>query len=199
MIGINSDNMIGLLLAAGLSRRFGSTNKLLHPLSDGSPIALSAARNLVAVIPLSIAVVRPENHALRKMLEEAGLQVVSCSEHDKAMSNSLEVAVEFSEKFSDADEGFIIALADMPFITPDTIARVADQIRRGSPIAVPTYKGKRGHPVGFSSRFRDELQNLSGDMGARPILQRHADEVQYIETDDPGILIDIDFPSDIEA
>ena len=57
----------GILLAAGSARRFGS-NKLLHPLLTGVPIAVTAARNLVAVLPRSIAVVRPGADELAALL-----------------------------------------------------------------------------------------------------------------------------------
>ena len=191
--------MVGVLLAAGLSRRFGSTDKLLHPLPDGTPMALSAARNLAKAIPLSIAVVRPDADLLREILEEAGMQVVSCSKDIAAMSNSFAVGVEFSKNFAEAEEGFVIALADMPFIKPDTIAQVANKIREGSSLVVPTFRGQRGHPVGFSYEFRQDLENLYGDMGARPILQRNPDKIHFLETTDRGILIDIDNPDDMQA
>jgi len=191
--------MVGILLAAGLSLRFGPTNKLLHPLPDGTPIALSAGRNLVAAIPLSIAVVRPDGHLLREILEEAGLQVVSCRDNATAMSKSLAVAVQYARNFGESDEGFIIALADMPYINPETITEVANRMRQGNSIVVPTFQGQRGHPVGFPCEFRHDLEKLSGDIGARPILQRNPNKVQFLETTDRGILVDIDNPSDIRA
>lgn len=67
--------MIGILLAAGFSRRFGISDKLLQALPDGNPIALASAKRLIEAIPLSIAVVRPENKALALLLQDAGLKV----------------------------------------------------------------------------------------------------------------------------
>jgi len=60
--------MVGILLAAGFSRRFGSVDKLLHLLPDGRPMALKSAENLIQVIPTSIAVLRPENKELTEFL-----------------------------------------------------------------------------------------------------------------------------------
>jgi molybdenum cofactor cytidylyltransferase len=61
----------------------------------------------------------------------------------------------------------------------------------------PAYQGKRGHPVGFSAKFRSELEQLAGDEGARSILKRHADQIKLLECNDPGILADIDTPEDL--
>lgn len=189
--------MVGILLAAGFSRRFGSTNKLLHRLPDGRPVGLAAARNLIRAVPLSIAVVRPENVELTELLREAGLKVVICTEREQEMADSLSAAVRFSAGFTESEGGFIIALADMPFIDPLTIGAVADKLETGASIVVPTYRGQRGHPVGFAARFRPELESLRGDEGARSVLKRHQQEIQLLECSDAGILADIDTPADV--
>jgi len=189
--------MVGILLAAGFSRRFGSANKLLHRLPDGSPVGLAAARNLIRAVPLSIAVVRPENAELAELLREAGLKVVVCTEREQEMADSLSAAVRFSAGFAESEGGFIIALADMPFIDPLTIGVVADKLDAGASIVVPTYQGQRGHPVGFAARFRPELESLRGDEGARSVLKRHQQEIQLLECSDAGILADIDTPADV--
>ena len=190
--------MLGILLAAGYSRRFGSSDKLLHPLPDGTPIGLAAGINLVQVIPQTIAVVRRENHALQKLLKETGIEVITCAEHEQGMADSIAAAIRYSSNLPHTD-GFIIALADMPFINPATITEVAQQVKKGAPIVVPTYRGQRGHPVGFSAKFGPELEKLKGDVGARSILQRHSAEVHLYETLDRGILMDIDTSSDIPS
>jgi molybdenum cofactor cytidylyltransferase len=59
------------------------------------------------------------------------------------------------------------------------------------------YRGERGHPVGFSSALREELLELSGDSGARAVVQRHRDGIVLIECDDPGVLLDIDERTDL--
>lgn len=189
--------MVGILLAAGFSRRFGTADKLLHPLPDGGRVGLTAGKNLLEAIPLTIAVVRQENHALHSMLRDAGLQVVVCSEHEQEMADSLAAAVRFSANFHKSEGGFIIALADMPFIRTSTIAEVADRLSKGAPIVVPTYQGQRGHPVGFSTKFRSELESLKGDVGARLVLQRYSHAIEFMECEDGGILMDIDTPTDI--
>lgn len=189
--------MIGILLAAGFSRRFGAADKLLQILPDGRPIALAAAENLIKAIPLTIAVLRPENTALANLLENAGLKIVFCSSQETEMADSLSAAVRYSAQFSESSVGFVIALADMPYIKPDTIEAIAHATNAGAAIVAPVYQGKRGHPVGFCAKFRNELEQLTGDEGARAILKRHADQIELLECNDPGVLADIDTPQDL--
>jgi molybdenum cofactor cytidylyltransferase len=191
--------MVGILLAAGFSRRFGTADKLLQTLPDGRPIALAAAENLIKAIPLTIAVLRPENTALANLLENAGLKIVFCGTQDMEMADSLSAAVHYSAQFNESSTGFVIALADMPCIKPDTISAVAHELNAGAAIVAPAYLGKRGHPVGFSAKFRTELEQLTGDEGARAILKLHADQIQLLECNDPGVLADIDTPQDLTA
>lgn len=162
-------------------------------------MGLAAAQNLIQAIPTAIAIVRPENHELAELLLAAGLQVFICGELEREMADSLAAAVRYASAFAEADEGLVIALADMPFIRPATILAVANALTSGASIVVPTYQSQRGHPVGFAAKFRDELERLRGDEGARSILKRYASEVYKLACDDPGILADIDTLSDLKA
>lgn len=191
--------MVGILLAAGFSRRFGSADKLLQRLPDGRPIALASAENLIKSIPVSIVVLRPENKALAELMLNAGLRVVFCSENDEEMADSLATAIRFSASLEAANDGFVIALADMPYIQTMTISAVANKVDNGASIVIPTYQNQRGHPVGFSAKFRSELENLDGDEGARSIIKQYTDQVELLPTDDAGILVDIDTPNDLSA
>ena len=191
--------MVGILLAAGFSLRFGSTDKLLQRLPDGRPIALASAENLIKSIPISIAVLRPENKALAELMLNAGLKIVLCSENDEEMADSLATGVRFSANFEAANNGFVIALADMPYIKTETIIAIANKVADGASIVIPIYQNQRGHPVGFSAKFRGDLENLQGDEGARSIIKRYADELELLPTDDSGILVDIDTPNDLSV
>lgn len=188
----------GVLLAAGYSKRFGS-NKLLQPLpaqspEAGTPIGLAAAKHLLAVLPDSIAVVRPRARKLAKLLRGAGCNTVVCKDAAEGMGTSLAAGIRAA---ADAD-GWVIALADMPFLRPQTIRTIVDALAAGAALAAPAYRGERGHPVGFARRFFGELTALRGDEGARELLKRHAHRVTLCEVDDPGILRDVDEPSDLK-
>lgn len=188
----------GILLAAGYSKRFG-TNKLLQPLPEGAegagtPIAVSAARHLTAALPQSVAVVRPRAQKLSQLLREAGCKTVVCRNAADGMGTSLAAGVRAT---ADA-HGWVVALADMPFIKPETIARIARSLVEGAAIVAPAFRGERGHPVGFARRFGDDLSALRGDEGARKILKIHPNWVTLVEVDDPGVLSDIDTPGDLK-
>jgi len=184
--------MRGILLAAGAATRFGA-DKLLHRLDDGRPMALAALGNLRQALPQVVAVVRPHATKLEDMLRAAGASVISCANADAGMGTSLAAAVHASETAS----AWVVALADMPYIRAQTIVEVASALAAGAAIAAPAYKGARGHPVGFSSRFRAQLLALHGDAGARALLKQHAALLKLIDVDDPGICQDIDTPLDL--
>jgi molybdenum cofactor cytidylyltransferase len=96
----------------------------------------------------------------------------------------------------DAD-GWVVALADMPWISPTSIAAVADAIRDGAEIAATQTDGKRGHPVGFSRKYGPLLASLTGDEGARNIVAARQWALQLVDVDDPGVLRDVDLPTDL--
>jgi molybdenum cofactor cytidylyltransferase len=183
---------VAVLLAAGAGRRFGG-GKLLHPLEDGAAMAAHAARNLIAAgLPVT-AVLRPGDFPLAELLEQEGCQVTVCPDADRGMGVSLAHGVTATR---DAG-GWIVALADMPRIRPVTIARVVQALAAGADIAAPAFQGDRGHPVGFSRRFLHELQALTGDSGARALVQRNQALLRLIDCDDPGVLFDIDRRDDL--
>lgn len=186
--------IVGLLLAAGQGRRFGG-DKLLQPLADGTPVAVAAARALKAACADSIAVLRPEQDALAALLEAEGLRVVRCAAARSGMGYSLAAGVAASR---DA-RGWLVALADMPCIRVATLQAVAELIGGGAALAAPRYAGRRGHPVGFAARWRGALLALEGDEGARAILQQSRFLLHVLETDDPGVLQDVDSPADLAA
>lgn len=184
----------GILLAAGAGSRFGG-EKLVHPLEDGVAIAAHAARNLLAVTSEVVAVVRWGDFPLSDMLEEEGCHVTMFKEAVQGMGASLAHGVGQAR----AADGWVIALADMPRIAPDTIRMIVAALEDGALIAAPVRQGERGHPVGFGAPLREELLALTGDRGARAVMERHRDAVRLLECDDPGILLDIDRKSDLRA
>lgn len=182
----------GILLAAGASQRFGA-DKLTQHLADGEWVAVRACRNLLAGADEVIAVVSPGKQELRERLEDAGARVVVFADAEQGMGSSLAFAV---GKSPDAT-GWLVALADMPWIAPATIRRVADALRAGALIAAPTWKGQRGHPVGFAHPLQADLLALAGDNGAKALISAQVKQLTLLESDDAGILRDIDYPRDL--
>ncbi|HEX6736225.1 MAG TPA: nucleotidyltransferase family protein [Azonexus sp.] len=181
--------IVGLLLAAGRSRRFGA-DKRWHRLAEGTPMALAAARRLLAACPETVAVVRPDDTELVALLTAAGLRCVPCAEADGGMGHSLAAGVAASGDTA----GWLVALADMPFIAPASYLAVLETLAGGARIARPTFEGRPGHPVGFSAAYRDALLQLTGDEGGKAIIAGDPGALRLCPVNDPGVLHDIDRP-----
>jgi len=190
--GVRPDRIVGILLAGGSARRFGA-DKLLHPLPDGTPIAVAAARNLAAALARVVAVVRPGAPELERALRAAGADVTVCPNAAEGMGVTLAHAV----RAAGGADGWVVALADMPFVDPESIRRVAAAVAGGAAIAAPDYRGERGHPVGFAGAYRAALERLTGDAGAREIVKADAGALVRVAVDDPGVVRDIDTPADL--
>lgn len=184
--------IVGILLAAGSGRRFGG-DKQLHPLPDGTPMAVAAARNLHAACACVVAVIRPDHLALAQLLKEENCEIVVCSDAEQGMGHSLASGVRATRDAA----GWIVALADMPFIATGSYTAVIDALRAGATLAATQYRGQRGHPVGFSREWRDELITLNGDIGGRSILEKHRERIVLCNVEDRGVLIDIDRRDDL--
>ena len=177
----------GILLAAGQGTRFGA-GKLLHPLADGTPMAVAAAWRLGAAVPRTIAVVADAESALARQLSQAGLRVIPNPHALEGMGTSIACGVAASPDAA----GWVIALADMPCIPEAVIKAVVAGLERGADIIAPVYRGQRGHPVGFSARHAPALLQLHADAGARGIIAANIDSLKLIETSDAGVIFDID-------
>jgi len=185
--------IVGVLLAAGCGTRFGA-HKLLHPLDDGATLAEHAARNLITALPTSVAVVRPGDTVLHEILTGQGLSIIECAQAAQGMGASIACGV---AAMPNAD-GWVIALADMPWIRPQTIYSVAQQLRGGAGIAAPLYQRQRGHPVGFSATFKERLSALQLDTGAREIIESALESLVLTISGDEGVLLDVDVPADAQ-
>ena len=186
------NRLVGLLLAAGAARRFGS-DKLRHALPHGVSIAVQAARHLRPEVPEVIAVVKPGADRLASLLEAEGCRIVVCPNADEGMGASLACAAAAAGQAA----GYVVALADMPFVRRSTIAAVRDAVAGGAALAAPYFHTRRGHPVGIAGRFFGDLVVLRGDEGAKALLARHAGELVKIPVGDPGVVRDIDTPGDL--
>lgn len=189
-----------IILAAGQSQRFGS-DKLLHVLpynGVNNPLILHSLTPWLDVFDHINVVVRPDNHALINMLEDSEfasrLTLITASNAAKGMSVSLVSGIEANKKA----DGWLIGLSDMPFIQSSVIVESLQALSAGAEITLPTFNGKKGHPVGFSSRFISQLLALTGDKGAKEIIASSPDNVTFIESPDSGISRDIDTRKNLE-
>ena len=185
-------NIVGLLLAAGSATRFGS-DKLSHRLPHGVPIAVQAARHLRFEIPRILAVVKPGTEELALQLKTEGCEIVVCENAAEGMGASLACAARAAGRHG----GYLVALADMPFVRRTSIAAVRDALAAGAPLVAPYFRARRGHPVGISGAFFEALLKLKGDEGAKSLLAGNEKRLVKVPVGDPGVIRDIDTPDDL--
>ncbi len=187
-------NVVGILLAAGQSSRFGS-NKLLYTLDNGKTIAEQSALNLIAACPNGVAVVADKNSTLSTALHNIGFNIVENSQPQLGMASSIACGVNATP---DAD-AWLIALADMPFISSKSIATIVATFNQSTNIIRPQFQDQPGYPVLFGHAYYHQLLALHGDTGARDIIDKHKSKLISIEVADAGIIKDIDLASDTDC
>jgi molybdenum cofactor cytidylyltransferase len=156
-------------------------------------IAVQASRHLKTAVDRVVAAVRPGSEETARALAAEGCEVVVCDNAAEGMGASLACAARAA---GEAD-GYLVALADMPFVRPTSIAAVRDALAGGAALAAPYFRGRRGHPVAIAGRFRADLLACSGDEGARALLAAHEAELVKVPVGDPGVIRDIDKPADL--
>lgn len=87
--------------------------------------------------------------------------------------------------------GWLILPADLPLVQPDSLRLVADALQQHTVVA-PWVQGQRGHPVGFGAACRQALLALSGDQGAKGVMQQHTP--WRLDLQDLGCILDVDTP-----
>jgi len=185
-------DIVGLLLAAGASTRFGS-DKLRHALPHGVPIAVQAARVFKLELSRVVAVVKPGSAELVDALKKEGCEVVVCENAAEGMGASLACAARAAGEAA----GYLVALGDMPFVRRTSIAAVRDALLSGAVLVAPYFRARRGHPVGIGAMFFQDLLVLRGDEGAKQLLAANERRLVKIPVGDPGVIRDIDTPGDL--
>lgn len=190
-----TSDFAAIVLAAGSSRRFGA-DKLFYPVNaDTEPIPLIAQtlKPWLDVFEQVCVVVEADDLELqckvREALgEEAGTRVVWVEASPDDMDGSLRNGIRTNAEAA----GWIVGLADMPRLPAQIIAEVKNTLAKGAAIVAPFYLGERGYPLGLSERYRDVLLALGGENSLNHLLHRELEAIVHIETDEPGVLLDID-------
>jgi len=187
-----------VITAAGRGERFiqagGQGNKLNAGFADAAGEQRSLFEHtlrqaLASGLPVQV-VTRPDN--LPVLAACAANQVPVTLLASAGLGDSIAAGVAATPHW----QGWLIHLADMPFVGADVFRQVADALRQHA-IVRPCYAQQPGHPVGFSARLRKPLCQLRGDNGARELLQGAA--VHLLPLEHPGVVQDIDLPSQLPA
>jgi len=143
----------------------------------------------------TVVVVGHESEAVAETLTGLPVSTVYNSEYAAGQSTSVRCGISVGR-----DAGWdaaVVLLGDMPFVGVDTVERLLDAYRSGAgPIVAPRFEGQRGNPVLFDRSQFTQLLDVSGDRGGRALVREHPGTV-LLDTDDPGVVRDIDATSDL--
>jgi molybdenum cofactor cytidylyltransferase len=185
----------GILLAAGESRRMGYPKPLLK-LGSRTFIEILADAMLQSVARLIVVVGAHAGVVRGAIPADPRIEVIENPGYLRGQLSSIKAA--FPHVGTDVG-GVLIHLADHPMVRAETFASVIEGYRRlATPIAIARYQGRRGHPVLFARELFVELAAAPEDQGARAVVAADPARVAYVNVDDPGILMDIDTPEDLE-
>ncbi|MEX0924255.1 MAG: molybdopterin-binding/glycosyltransferase family 2 protein [Rhodovibrionaceae bacterium] len=187
-----------IVLAAGKSSRMGSENKLLAAVAGKAMVTWPVAAARAAGCSEIVVVTGRDREDIEAVLAGEDLRFVHNPAYAEGLASSLKAGI---GALSDTADGAAILLGDMPKLRADHLKKLFDAFARqdGAAICVPSYDGRWGNPVLFDRRFFAEIQTLSGDAGARAIVQEHADSVAEIAMPDDAVLLDIDTPEALRA
>ncbi|MFN0251997.1 MAG: NTP transferase domain-containing protein [Kofleriaceae bacterium] len=181
-----------VVLAAGRSSRMGD-NKLLVEL-DGQPLVRHAVMAALASRARPVVVVTGnEADRVRGALLDLDVRFVHNPDFATGMASSLRAGI---ATVGDA-AGALVCLGDMPRVTAahlDALVAAFDAAQDDGAIVVPTCERKRGNPVLWGRRHFASIATLSGDVGARALIEQAVDSVVWLAVDDPAILLDVDTP-----
>lgn len=193
MSTIAADQVVGLVLAAGRSRRFGG-DKRCALLADGHGL-LASSVSLARQVFADVRVVLRADDKPEVLGIANEVPVIRSEQAELGMGHSLASGVRQLLASSRA-QAVAILLGDMPWIAPLSLQRLAEAAD-AEHIVLPWHAGARGQPVLFGRAFWAELSECSGDSGAKALLQRHAARCRSVQLDDPGILRDVDQRGDL--
>lgn len=165
------------------------------------PLLLHTLANWFAVFDTLYLMLPADDPALHAVIndlpeEQLGrLRLVGVSDSDQGMSQSIKAGIDASRDAA----GWLIGLADMPWVSPVVLADLKQAMIGGAGIAAPYYQDQRGQPVAFNAGYLPDLLALEGDQGARQLLLDNKSLIHAITSPDNGILRDIDKPADLPS
>lgn len=186
-----------IVLAAGQGNRYrelSDEDKLLAacgPEPDAPPVLAATLAAVAGIGERLLVVARADNPRLLEWLDQhaAGFGAEVLAVHSAGLGHSLAQAVVACP----ARHGWLVTLGDMPYLQRESVHRIAAEIA-AERLVLPVYRGQRGHPRGIGAAFGAELLALQGDCGAQALFAGRP--VIEVEVDDPGVLQDIDRPTD---
>jgi CTP:molybdopterin cytidylyltransferase MocA len=185
----------GLVLAAGTGSRFGGA-KVVAPLHGTAIVRHVVARLLDAGLTPVVVVAGSDRDAIAHALEGADVEVIVNPNPESGLSSSLRLGVDALPDYVGA---FVVALGDQPLIEPAVVRSLIDAWNQSNVAAVvPEYRDGRGNPVLFDATLRRRMAGLTGDVGARHLLEQLGDRVGRVSVD-ANAPRDVDTRADLES
>ena len=180
----------GLILAAGESSRMGTDKATL---AYRGRTFLEAIVQTLGEADIERIVVVLGHHAeeIQRQIEIGAAQVVINPDYRSGQTSSLQVGLR--SLIADDLEAILLCLVDHPAICAETVRRIVATFRQcGTPVVIPTYQGRRGHPVLLGRQVFHELLQLASGAGADSVVRRYRPATQFVEVEDEGIIKDVD-------
>ncbi len=186
--------MIGaVVLAAGESRRMG-TQKLLLPFGDTTILGAVVRTVQASRAGRTVVVLGADREAIRREWGSRDLDLVVNENYPLGMLTSIQAGLRALPPDAQAA---VIVLGDQPFLASRVIdAVIAAYETGGKGIVIPTFQGRRGHPVLIDVKYRDEVLAFDPADGLRRLMLAHAGDILEVDVADPDILRDLDTPED---
>jgi molybdenum cofactor cytidylyltransferase len=183
-----------LVLAAGESRRMGAANKLLSEV-EGAPMVVRVVDAALASRADPVVVVTGHDaERVRGVLAGRAVRFAHNADYASGMSTSLRAGL--TALAEEPVDGALVCLGDMPWVRAEHLDALvaAFDPERGREIVAPFVARKRGNPILWGARFFGPMARLTGDRGARELLEQHAEQIHGVPLDDEGVLVDVDTP-----
>lgn len=182
-----------ILLGAGEAKRMGK-DKLSLPWGKKTILEHCLQTLLRSRVKEVVLVVKDGREEIAHRLSKMRVKVVVNPYYKKGMSTSIRCGLKALDPKSG---GILIALGDQPFIKTRTINALIGAFGRAEgKIIVPSFRGRRGHPVIFHRKYEEELLRLRGDAGGKTIMMKHPEDVRIIPVKSEGVIRDIDIRED---
>ena len=178
-----------ILLGAGQSKRMGA-NKLSLPWGRETVLEHCLNTLLKSMVEEVVLVLSDQTKRMEGRFRGRGIKVIRNPHYRGGMSTSIRRGIQATDP---GTQGILIALGDQPLLKTRTINALIRAFGQGrGSIVLPSYQGRRGHPVLFDRCHEKELLSLRGDVGGKSIVERHAGNVLEVRTESKAVLIDID-------